>query len=300
MIALLMVFTTSEVMAQAFAPQSCTAGTYTIQTVPNHFPLVISSTADPNYANYPCTTCPFPYYVFEYSVIGDVNGINRIGEIFPVCQNQILVYATSPQSSHVFDPGVFDNVLNWPVGMYDGFTLSWTASPSSGKFWVATNTPGVDINSMTLKAGKYIYYCTNGIAGPGCGLPGFVPVNLTAKIRLGPSEICVSKDPATGCINDVYECDGSYHYPLIPIQDIQVGGSALQWAGGDSEQRCPTVILFTESSMPRCYTIGSGGSACVKCYCCSNTQCANKGLTTCAGVKAGCTEVRADLWGSCQ
>jgi hypothetical protein len=115
----------------------------------------------------------------------------------------------------------------------------------------------------------------------------YAPATQVVAIKLGPDDICVGKDPATGCIKTVCDCEGDppYCYPITPISDVLVDGSSLQWAGGEADGgRCPTVILYTTSSWPQCYTIGSGGNASKVCYCTQDSQCTPAlGFTTCYG-----------------
>jgi hypothetical protein len=109
----------------------------------------------------------------------------------------------------------------------------------------------------------------------------YAPAAQVVALKLGPGEVCVSKDSATGCISGVFECDDpSTTYPLTPIQSVTVDSSPLQWAGGEGQGQCPTVILVTQGS-PLCYTIGSGGNASKVCYCSTNADCQQVHLTSC-------------------
>jgi hypothetical protein len=232
---------------------------------------MITSATDPNYLNYPCIICPFPYYVFHYSV-DPTSGIGRIVELFPVCKNEIQVFATSPQSSQVLPPGTPDSSIKWPQGIYDSFALAWTASPSSGKFWVATNTAGVDINSLALKSGNSLYYCVSGIAGPGCPVANFIPLNNVEEKNLGEFKVKITRDRGSWCASTVqyfdprptlYDGTPNPNYnqwvPLVP-EPATVNDQALVNCGStDGNQRCQECIIYGHSS-PGCYTYSSGGT----------------------------------------
>jgi hypothetical protein len=212
-------------------------------------------------------------------------GQNQLVLLSPVCEPDIGAGVSS--GAQIIQPGEGDPTTNFGVGNFQDYVLRVaTSNPYVYRFTTAVPTP-LHNTSMQIKSGKTLYFCKN-IAGPDCTIPGYVPVNLAATIKLGTSDICVTKDPTTGCINSVYDCDDpTFTFPLIPIYNVMVDQSALQWAGGETEARCPTVILYTTSSYPMCYTIGSGGNACKVCYCndgpTPSAQCRTVNLNTCYG-----------------
>jgi hypothetical protein len=282
MVGVFMFLGATAVMA-ADLPRSCMAGSYTITLEPNA-PLTINSRTDPNFDNYPCNTCDFPYYVFQYNISPTMN-ISRIGELLPVCKNPINVLATNTLSQ-VLPPGTPDPKFKyWPYGIYDGFELAWTSNPfpSNGNFWVATNTSGISLNSMAVGAGSSLLFCQGGIAGPDCGVPGFVPLSSAVRLKLGPGEVCITKD-TNGCITDVTDCD-EYHFPLTPIDIHSFDSESVQYAGSEtSGGQCATTILVTQGS-PTCYPIISGGYATKVCYCQNNSDCASVGFRSCVSGK---------------
>jgi len=287
-VALLMVFTASEVMAQTtFPPESCTFGLtgYTITTVAP-FPLMINSTTDPKdpagipyFNTYPCwastgVTCAFPYFVYAYSISPSSN-ISQISQLLPVCRESIGLLASVPAMYTTKDPGVPENYgsKTWPVGIYDGQVMTWSSSPSSGKLYIATKTAAVDINSMVLKSGNNFNYCTGGIAGPGCpcGIApaSILPGNVIEYKKYGPIQVKVERDYITFCIKTMWHCKNSDCTQLeevlpLPPDDFQVSDSQgnqffVQCGESSGNQRCPECFIFSEAS-PGCVYIPSGGT----------------------------------------
>jgi hypothetical protein len=272
-VAIFMFFEVTEVMAQAFPPQSCTAGPYTI-TIDPSAPITVTSMDDPNFAIYQCYSssgipCAFPYYVYPYTV-DPGNGISRIDELIPVCQFPIDVLATEPQSNQVYNPpNTYDSSMKWPGVLWDNYVLAWTASPTSGKFWVATNTNGLELNTMALKSGKANYYC--GIAGPGCGIGGFIPINNMEDKKFGEFQVKITRNRGTWCANTVqyfdpreYLYDGTPNpnhnqWVTLSPESATINDQNLVNCGSvDGNQRCQECIVYGASS-PGCYTYTSGG-----------------------------------------
>jgi hypothetical protein len=260
-------FAVTEAMAQTFPPQTCAAGPFTISVDGDHFGLPVYSQSDPNFSLYPCwvnstTPCAFPYYVYEYD-ISPQNNISAISEVLPVCQNSIQVLATEPQSNHVLAPGLpefYGAKTSWPVGIYDGYVLTWSSNPSSGKFWVITNTGGVDINSMVLKSGSNFYYCNSGIGGPGCGVASFVPVNNVEDKTLGEFQVKITRNRGSWCASTVQYLDpNTNQWVTLEPEPATINGQDLINCGNpDGNQRCQECIIYGESS-PGCYSYVSGG-----------------------------------------
>jgi hypothetical protein len=239
------------------------------------------------------------------------NKVNYIDITLPICINpgeqipETDRYQNVETSvSKTFPPPFpnYDQNLNtywlFPYGKGDGTFGKDIDTYHVLKWKIMQNPPfyfSVKIKNQQVGAIQQAMWLRTGIGqrsgvilGPTCPFLAqtlsYAPATNLVKIKLGQGDICVGKDPATGCINDVLECDLSYHYPITPIQSVVVDGSALQWAGGEGQGQCPTVILVTQSS-PLCYTIGSGGNATKICYCKTNADCLSVGKTTCSSGK---------------
>lgn len=260
-VALLMVFTTSEVMAQAY--QSCTfaGSSYTIK-IKEPFPLAVTAQTDPGYNTYPCTDrttgqpCQLPYFVYVYEVTPNGQGINALTQLFPVCQNNPFnILAAVPAINHINLPGTPENYtakVSWPLNIWDSYSVTWNGAANTT--YIITSGSGVSVNSMALKSGSNVYYCNGGILGPGCEC-GIVPASMLPgtvyeEVRYGAVCAKIERDIVTWCAKKVTDCITGQE--ILPANDLPVANELLVQCGDPrGNQRCMECVIFTEGS-PAC------------------------------------------------
>jgi len=214
-------------------PIACQAGSalsLEVLGIDGEFPLIITSSIDPNYGKYGCGGTPC--YVWGYTGQQLKNPDNQIlMSLRDCCPNCIKVWEVGVEdirhTPDIIPPCEIDKTTKLGGSCTDFMLrIPFDFSSSQKKpFYITTSIAGTDRVSVLVKSKKHAYPCVNpgydeehpcayrgGIPGPGCsGLQREVIVNPSVEEQICEYvKFCLVKEnPATLCADRIHASENT-------------------------------------------------------------------------------------------